>query len=137
MRLLTRTRLAGVATALAVPVALLAGPGAAHATEPTPTRHLVDLTVLDGGGGTGRANGINRVRDIVGYGNDSNGNSHALLWRQGQPINLGTLRGANSYATAINDRGDVVGYSGVADSGTLHAFLWRAGTMTDLNGIQP
>ena len=37
---------------------------------------------------------------------------------------LGTLGGTNSTATAINDLGEVVGYSGLAGGGETHAFLW-------------
>lgn len=46
-------------------------------------------------------------------------------------VDLGTLGGDESYATAINERGWVVGYSGAAD-GRFHAFLWRNGVMEDL-----
>ena len=46
-------------------------------------------------------------------------------------IDLGTLGGAWSIATAISDRGQVVGYSDDA-SGTHHAFVWQNGTMTRL-----
>jgi probable HAF family extracellular repeat protein len=45
-------------------------------------------------------------------------------------VDLGALGASGSTAAALNDRGDVVGYSFVA--GSDHAFLWRNGTMTDL-----
>jgi probable HAF family extracellular repeat protein len=50
---------------------------------------------------------------------------------------LGTLGGDNSYAIAVADSGDVVGYSdtGHIDSNgilTQHGFRWRHGTMYDL-----
>ena len=51
-------------------------------------------------------------------------------------IDLGTLGGPTSGATAMNDRGDVVGYSDTAASG-LHAFLWRRGALTDLGVLDP
>ena len=44
---------------------------------------------------------------------------------------LGTLGGATSVATAINDLDEVVGSSQTA-TGQTHAFLWRDGHMTDL-----
>jgi probable HAF family extracellular repeat protein len=50
------------------------------------------------------------------------------------PLDLGTLGGSQSFATAINDSGQVVGW---ADTGTqLHPFLWTAtGGMTDLGTL--
>jgi probable HAF family extracellular repeat protein len=44
---------------------------------------------------------------------------------------LGTLGGATSTATALNDRGHVVGYSTTAEEET-RAFVWRGGRMTEL-----
>jgi probable HAF family extracellular repeat protein len=47
---------------------------------------------------------------------------------------LGTLgRHAGTGARAVNDRGQIVGYSQTATS-MSHAFLWDAGTMIDLGG---
>ena len=48
---------------------------------------------------------------------------------------LGTLPGysSQSYATGINNSGQVVGYS-QASSGAIHAFLYSNGSMTDLLG---
>jgi probable HAF family extracellular repeat protein len=51
-------------------------------------------------------------------------------------IDLGTLGGESSYATAINDRGRVVGSSQTA-AGDWHGFLWRDGRMTDLGTLRP
>jgi probable HAF family extracellular repeat protein len=49
-------------------------------------------------------------------------------------IRLGTLGGAQSWARAVNDAGHVVGYSEVGD-GTIHAFLYADGHMTDLGTL--
>ena len=49
-------------------------------------------------------------------------------------IDLGTLGGTFSFAGAINERGQVVGYSETA-SGEIHAFLWHQGVMTDLGTL--
>ena len=46
-------------------------------------------------------------------------------------VELGTLGGERTTPTAVNDRGQVVGRSQVAD-GRWHAFLWVNGVMTDL-----
>ena len=49
---------------------------------------------------------------------------------------LGTLGGQDSYATAMNDRGDVVGGSQAAD-GSYHNVLWRHGRIIDLGQLYP
>jgi len=47
---------------------------------------------------------------------------------------LGTLGGEESWATDVDDAGDVTGFSSTAD-GPGHAFLWRKGTMIDLGPL--
>jgi probable HAF family extracellular repeat protein len=50
-------------------------------------------------------------------------------------IDLGTLGGNFSVATAINTQGEVVGGSYTVD-GPMHAFLWQSGTgMVDLGTL--
>lgn len=59
------------------------------------------------------------------YINPSASASHGVLWQKdGTPTNLGTL-GSDDFTVpaAINDEGEVVGASKVAD-GTVHPFLW-------------
>ncbi|TDC43506.1 hypothetical protein [Micromonospora sp. KC213] len=51
-------------------------------------------------------------------------------------VDLGTFGGDSSYATAMNDRGDVVGRAQAAD-GTFRGFLWRDGRMIDLGAFNP
>ena len=61
------------------------------------------------------------------------GDAVAFLWKKGSLTNLGTLGGINSFATAINERGQIVGASFTApDDFFRHAFLWQHGVMTDL-----
>ncbi len=61
---------------------------------------------------------------------------HAVLWRNGAAINLGSLGGTMGKAGAINDRGEVAGFSSVPDDSSVHPFLWTAATgMQDLGPL--
>ncbi len=59
---------------------------------------------------------------------------HACLWDHGAVKDLGTLGGTVARAAGINNRGEVVGSSTIAD-GAFHAFLWRSGQMVDLGTL--
>lgn len=70
--------------------------------------------------------------------------SHAVLWRYGQIVDLGTHPdgGSQSGATAVNDHGQVVGFAinNIPDPflglpGQLRAFLWENGVMHDLGTL--
>ena len=55
-----------------------------------------------------------------------------MLWKNGTVRDLGTLAGdTSSSASAINNRGLIVGYS------NSRAVVWRDGTVTDLNSLLP
>ena len=62
---------------------------------------------------------------------------HALLWQDGRPFDLGSLGGHNgTIPFVINNRGQVVGYSDLADEVTTHAFLWtKENHMHDLGTL--
>ncbi len=96
----------------------------------------------------GSATGINDSGQVVGIsgicqnavGNQSA--THALLWQNGTPINLGNLGGtAWNTPMAINDNGLIVGFSDLTgDQGganpNFHAFSWtRPGPMQDLGTL--
>jgi probable HAF family extracellular repeat protein len=61
---------------------------------------------------------------------------HAVLWEaDGTPIALGDLGGGVNIATAINNRGEVVG-GGPSSDGTNHVFLWsKVSGFQDLGGF--
>ena len=79
------------------------------------------------------------------------GRTHAFFYADGQTTDLGTLGGDSSGATALNNRGQAVGYSDVVGSipttirykpGTplldtppvsSHAALWQNGTVVDMS----
>jgi probable HAF family extracellular repeat protein len=56
---------------------------------------------------------------------------HACLWRDGSWIDLGALESGTvqSAAIGINNRGQIVGYSGTNNSGPLRPILWENGAM--------
>ena len=62
---------------------------------------------------------------------------HAFIWNSSSGLtDLGTLGGDTSYALGINDSGEVVGYSYLADNVTRHAFIWTASDgMVDLGTL--
>lgn len=97
---------------------------------------MQDLGTL--GGTRSEGMGVNSSGWVAGTSTTSGGNYRAFLWTPATGmISLGTLPGqVNSYATAINDAGQVVGRSGA------NAFLWTpsapgatTGTMRDLGRL--
>jgi probable HAF family extracellular repeat protein len=64
---------------------------------------------------------------IVGTVEVGPADTHPFLWSNGEIKDLGTLGGDQSVANALNDQGQVVGFSEI-DDGTdnSHAFLWTA-----------
>lgn len=83
-----------------------------------------------------RARAINNKGQVAGNGTDvslpeDERQSRAAIWHRGRVTDLGTLGGYFSEAFAINNRGQVVGYSLTSDD-DIHAFLWQRGRMTDL-----
>jgi len=77
-------------------------------------------------GGYTFATGIDQAGNIVG-GSALNGTGgfQAVLWSGGNILDLGNLGDSidDSWATAINDKGEITGMSDLGNS-TSHAFLW-------------
>jgi probable HAF family extracellular repeat protein len=96
---------------------------------------IVDLGLLPGGA-FAEASAVNDRGQIVGWGGTATGESQAILWDEGQIIDLGTLGGSMSRAWGINNRGQIVGESETA-TGDFHAFLWEHGVMVDLAEAGP
>jgi probable HAF family extracellular repeat protein len=92
------------------------------------------------------ARGINDSDEYVGsvgyywtYGGYIHAVEHGFLNSGGVQTDLGDLGGGVKTITeafAINNAGRVTGYSTLAD-GTIHAFLWGAGEMSDLGTFPP
>ncbi|MEO5719509.1 MAG: hypothetical protein ABIR29_13190 [Chthoniobacterales bacterium] len=100
---------------------------------------LTDLGTL--GGDHSEALAINSSGQAVGNSARADSLIHATLWSDGQITDLGTLPGgATSYATGINDAGQITGWSDTLQAGTSfprpdHAFIYENGQMTDLGNI--
>lgn len=105
--------------------------------------NMVPVTVLDAHEAV--AVDINNVGQVVGWSDFYGGatcnvdkGQHASIWdtKTGKLTDLGTLRSTlptpQSAAEAINDNGQVTGYSSVG-SGGEHAFLYSHGKMIDID----
>jgi probable HAF family extracellular repeat protein len=115
-----------------------AADGSVHSVLGAPG-HLRDLGTLPGdGSGIGRA--LNNKGEVAGWSVaganlvDSLAAVHAVVYIDGRPVPLGALGGRDSQAMAINDRGDVVGAASLKDR-SKHAFLYRAGRLSDLGTL--
>ena len=79
---------------------------------------------------------MNSTGDLVG--DCSNKSAHrAFIWRNRKVENLKTFGGDNSYATGLNDKGEVIGradtkFFDAAKQPVEQAFLWRNGLMQNL-----
>ena len=103
---------------------------------------VIDLGNL---GGKGQISGhfartINNNSEVVGV-SDVTGDkaTHAFRWTRNTGMqDLGTLDGdGHSSGLGINDQGVITGVSIAPDFSSLRAFVWRGGTMMDLNQLVP
>jgi probable HAF family extracellular repeat protein len=89
---------------------------------------LTDLGTLGGNGGSAAA--INAIGQVVGMATTATpSTSHAVRWDNGVITNL--TPGLASSASAINDRGQIIGTLSASWTG----FLWDNGVITDLGRL--
>lgn len=117
--------------ALIVPAILTLIPTLVAAADP-----VVALPTL--GGANAQADDINDLGQIVGWSERVGGAVEATVWTSGVPSGLGMAPGRRfSFATAINEVGEVAGYS---ETGTVPgdpgnprtATFWGAGGVVDI-----
>jgi len=94
----------------------------------TPGKGMINLGALTDGNSFG-ATGINRLGEAVGTSTTFIGcctvglNRATFYSRDGEIIDIGSFPNSDSYATRLNDRGQVVG-GAVAFPNEWHAFVW-------------
>jgi len=85
-------------------------------------------------GDRGQAVAVNNIGQVVGYSTRLSGDRtsgpaptrrHAFVWENGRTTDLGTLGGRESEATAITNRGQIIGWA-ETKTGARHAVLWQA-----------
>ena len=135
LRLVTAPLLTCLA-ALFISVTISAAASGLSATARAPRETFVTSTpqapprvhyiVVELGGG--RANDITESGRIVGSGHFVPGNPHAAFWFNSYraPIDLGTLPGLNSTATAMNHRSEIVGYAYSDDFSVEQPLFWAS-----------
>ena len=110
----------------------------AHASGP-PARAVAQWIPIDVGtlGGWTNASDVNDSGQVVGLSETLDGRRHAYSWtRAGGLVDLGTLGGSESVAVAVNNKGQVVGWSQIVGNSETHAFFWSVQTgMIDLGTL--
>jgi probable HAF family extracellular repeat protein len=96
---------------------------------------MQDLGTL-GTGNDAFAVSVNEHGEVAGYSftdSTSSPPQHSFVWKKGKGMrDLGTLGGTYSQATAINNRGQVIGASDLKGGSERHPFLWDRGRLKDL-----
>src|SRR5439155_16140122 len=114
-----------------------------HAFVWTQSGGMVDLGSL--GGTFSQAIAVNKNGMVIGSSaipGDPMRNAvldtHAFVWTQARGlVDLGTLGGSTSSASAMNDQGVVVGSSTTSGNAQTHAFVWtQTAGMVDLGAVE-
>jgi probable HAF family extracellular repeat protein len=95
------------------------------------------------GGPVSIASAINERGDVSGTSLDADRSPQAFLWTPETrklvqlALPAGFVAAVNPCCKTINDSREIVGFMFNADFSVQHAFLWKAGTMVDLNELIP
>jgi probable HAF family extracellular repeat protein len=81
--------------------------------------------------------GVDSAGEVAGTIYPGYGYTEAISWQNGKYVTISpaAYASSSSAAAAINDSGQIVGYSGF-NGCCAHAALWSKGTMTDLGALQ-
>jgi probable HAF family extracellular repeat protein len=99
---------------------------------------MQDLGSLGGGDAFGTF--LNRHGQVAGF-SYTNSTPNAttglptidpFLWDGSTMLDLGTLGGTNGNPTALNNGGQVIGFSNLSGDNSFHPFLWEEGKLIDL-----
>ena len=101
----------------------------AHFVSAMPARSYGMLVLTGLGGADGSASALNRLGDVAGWSFDPAGRRHAMIWRNGTPEMLAAADTLDTWANAINDRGDVAGAAMTTTALCTRPALWQSGTM--------
>ena len=97
--------------------------------------HGLPDDIYDGYFSDAYAYDANDVGQVVGQATSTtDGRRRAYLWKDKVMVEIGTFGGPSSSASAVNNRGVVVGSADRAD-GTTHAFVYRNGLLKDLGTL--
>ena len=79
---------------------------------------------------------VNDSGDVAGHAGSPNIDSHAILWRNREAIDLGIWPGGHySVATGINNIGQIVGTGTVAGDNLDHALMWTVAAAGSGGGV--
>lgn len=83
-----------------------------------------------------RALGVNSAGVVVGFAEDEYRAQHAVAWTTGGLVRLGfSPDGGADQASAVNDRGQIVGFAFLPDAHGVRAFLHEDGVTRNLNTL--
>jgi len=78
---------------------------------------------------------VNDSADVAGYAGSPNIDAHAILWRNGQAVDLGVWPGGHySVANGVNNLGQITGTGTIAADNLDHALMWTVVAVGDSGG---